>query len=44
VKYEIMKDGIMKSQLSAKKKNEIREDGLDLLLSAQKAGKAPEPG
>ena len=39
VKYEIMKDGLLKSQLSAKKKNEIREDILDLLLSAQTSGK-----
>jgi len=37
--YEIIKDSIMNSQLSDKSKKETVEDILDMLLSAQKAGK-----
>jgi DNA-binding ferritin-like protein (Dps family) len=37
--YEIIRDAIMNSQLSNNSKKEIKEDILDMLISAQKAGK-----
>jgi hypothetical protein len=41
-KYEIIKDGINNSQLSSINKKEVKEDMLDLLISAQKSGKSAE--
>lgn len=41
-KYEIIRDGIMNSQLLSFNKKEIREDVLDILISAQKSGKSAE--
>jgi hypothetical protein len=41
-KYEIIKDAIRNSQLSDITKKEIREDILDLLISAQNSGKSAE--
>lgn len=38
--YEMIKDVIMNSQLSVKSKKETTEDILDILLEAQKAGRA----
>jgi len=40
LKYEIIRDAIFNSQLSASGKKEIKEDVLDMLLSAQNAGKS----
>ena len=39
-KYEAIRDIIMNSQLSNNSKKEIKEDILDILISAQKAGKS----
>jgi len=39
-KYEIIRDTVMSSQLSGAAKKEIKEDVLDILISAQKSGKA----
>ncbi|MDD5622470.1 MAG: hypothetical protein PHQ09_04820 [Actinomycetota bacterium] len=41
-KYEIIKDAVMNSQLSGINKKEIKEDILDILISAQKSGKPAE--
>jgi len=38
-KYEIIRDAVMNSQLSSINKKEIKEDMLDILISAQKSGK-----
>ncbi len=38
-RYEVIRDAIANSQLSGNQKKEIREDLLDLLISAQRAGK-----
>ncbi|MFH0992800.1 MAG: hypothetical protein V1761_00460 [bacterium] len=38
-KYEVVRDAIMNSQLSASGKKEIKEDVLDMLILAQNAGK-----
>lgn len=38
-KYEIIRDAVMNSQLSSINKKEIKEDVLDILISAQKSGK-----
>jgi len=37
--YEVIRDAIANSQLSGNQKKEIKEDLLDLLISAQRAGK-----
>lgn len=39
-KYEIIRDAVMNSQLSIAAKKEIKEDVLDILISAQKSGKS----
>jgi len=41
-KYEIIRDTVMNSQLSSINKKEIKEDVLDILISAQKSGKSAE--
>lgn len=41
-KYEIIKDAVMNSQLSNISKNEIMEDMLDMLITAQKSGKSAD--
>ena len=41
-KYEIVRDAVMSSQLSAGMKREIKNDVIDLLLSAQRSGKAAD--
>jgi len=39
-KYEIIRDSVMNSQLSGTAKKEIKEDVLDILISAQKSNKS----
>ncbi|MBM3709513.1 MAG: hypothetical protein FJW61_03710 [Actinobacteria bacterium] len=41
-KYEIIKDAVMNSQLSNIAKKEIKEDILDMLITAQKSGKSAD--
>jgi hypothetical protein len=41
-KYEIIKDAVINSQLPKNSKKEIREDILDILISAQKSGRNAE--
>lgn len=41
-KYETVRDIVMNSQLSTNNKKEIKEDILDILISAQKAGKSAD--
>jgi hypothetical protein len=41
-KYEIIKDAVMNSQLSNISKKEIKEDVLDIIITAQKSGKSAE--
>jgi len=42
IKYEIIRDTVMNSQLSNINKKEIKEDVLDIFISAQKSGKSAE--